>query len=1276
DSIAGVLVADNYIITVTDSNGCTAIDNTVIIEPTLLVSTINTSVNVSCNGGNDGQATVTTSGGTVPYSYLWSSGGITATETNLIAGTYTVTTTDSLGCSDLDTIVITEPAAPLSAITSSIDNLCFGDNTGSGIVTALGGTAPYTYLWSTIPSVNDSVNGLLIGTYIVTVTDTLGCTVTDSIVLNEPTILTISFSQTNVSCNGGNDGEAIVTPLGGTIPYSYAWSNSDADSIAESLSSGGYTLIVTDGNGCTENGGITITQPDLLAISITSTNVSCNAGNDGQAIVTPIGGTIPYTYVWSNADPDSIAGGLVAGNYGVTVTDSLGCVIIDSVEITEPLQLNFTFSQTNVSCNAGVDGQGSVIVTGGTLPYNYLWSNGDTDSLNTGLVVGTYILTVTDGLGCVLVDSIIITEPTQLTSTTTSTDILCFGANTGGAGVQVSGGTLNYSYSWDNGQGGDSLSSLLAGTYIVTITDGNNCTIVDSVILTEPAAGLSLSLTQTNVSCNGGSDGEVIVTPLGGTIPYTYLWSNADPDSIAGVLVADNYIITVTDTNGCIAIDNTVIIEPTLLVSNIVNVVNTFCGLPNGAALSTVTGGTLPYSISWSNGATANAISGVLSAGYTVLITDTNGCIQVDSVFIDNVPSPKVNITDSSDVLCFGGNTGTAVATPSFGIPGYNYMWAPSGETIANPTSLSAGTHIVTLTDGNGCNALDTVVIGEPTQLAIVVDTIITLTCFGSSDGEILVLANGGIPGYDYSWSNGDSSANIIGLASGIYTVTLTDTNSCAIDQTVVVTEPALLNVSIISFADEKCIGSNDGSSTITHTGGIAPYSYSWNSTPIQTSLTATNLSPGSYTVDVTDSNGCIASEVVIIGSPLPVITNGINDVILCYGDSINLVASASGGNGGYLFFWGSGIGLGNPITVAPTNTTVYLVNAIDQNGCVGTSEFVQVGVEALFQNDINVILNSPICQGSNTMVSATVNNTNTGPVTYSWNNALPNTSGPFQVTPTSPTTYVVTVTNQCGVSVIDSATVLFKPLPNVSFFGNGIDCAPVSVSFFDLSNTSVDAIVSWFWNFGDGGSSIDQNPVYNYNTAGNYDVSLTVTTNDGCENDTTLFNQVIVHPDPIADFTADALITDLEFPTVNFSNLSLGGAAYFWSFNDGDTTSLVNPSHTFQDTGTFYVNLLVTNQFGCTNDIDVPIVINPWFTIEVPNAFTPNPSGPNGGKYDVNSLLNNVFFPYTEFVEEYKLMIFNRWGELIFESDDLAIGWDGYFNGILSQQDVYVWKI
>ena len=181
--------------------------------------------------------------------------------------------------------------------------------------------------------------------------------------------------------------------------------------------------------------------------------------------------------------------------------------------------------------------------------------------------------------------------------------------------------------------------------------------------------------------------------------------------------------------------------------------------------------------------------------------------------------------------------------------------------------------------------------------------------------------------------------------------------------------------------------------------------------------------------------------------------------------------------------------------------------------------------------------------------------------------------------------------------------------------------------------------------------------------------MTLTVTTNQGCTNDTTIVNAVTVYPDPIADFSADPLVTDLQFPTINFTNHSIDGTSYLWNFADGDISTIFSPSHTYQDTGTFYVTLLVTSQYGCTAEIEIPIKINPYYTFQAPNAFTPNPNGPNGGQYDIYSLSNDVFYPFTEFVKDYHLMIFNRWGELIFESFDLAIGWDGYQKGILSGQ-------
>ena len=258
----------------------------------------------------------------------------------------------------------------------------------------------------------------------------------------------------------------------------------------------------------------------------------------------------------------------------------------------------------------------------------------------------------------------------------------------------------------------------------------------------------------------------------------------------------------------------------------------------------------------------------------------------------------------------------------------------------------------------------------------------------------------------------------------------------------------------------------------------------------------------------------------------------------------------------------------------------------------------------------------------------------------------------------------------------IISSALEFKPLPNVLFSGNGFDCAPIEVIFNDLSTTPIDSIVSWNWDFGDGELSNEQNPSHTYLTSGNYDVTLTVSTDEGCVNNNTIINSVTVHPNPIADFTATPFITDLDNAEISFIDQSDLAISYLWDFADGETSLIMNPIHTYQDTGTYNVNLTVTNSFGCEGSITLPVIVKPTFNFEIPNAFTPNPNGQNGGQYDINSLTNDIFYPFTKFVKDYHLMIFNRWGELIFESFDINKGWDGYLNGVMLQQDVYVWKI
>jgi gliding motility-associated-like protein len=301
----------------------------------------------------------------------------------------------------------------------------------------------------------------------------------------------------------------------------------------------------------------------------------------------------------------------------------------------------------------------------------------------------------------------------------------------------------------------------------------------------------------------------------------------------------------------------------------------------------------------------------------------------------------------------------------------------------------------------------------------------------------------------------------------------------------------------------------------------------------------------------------------------------------------------------------------------------------------------------------------------------------NTGNLTYSWNNGLGNGPGGYYVSPTQPTTYIVTVTNSCGASVTDSVQVTLNPPPTMILTSDtNTACVPALIQFYDssVSGNVNDPITSWYWNFGDGNYSSLSDPSHSYSQAGTYTVSLTITTNGGCTNNNGSAPLIInAMASPLANFSTNPSVTPMNVQTINFINQSSGGLTYFWDFGDGGTSVAVNPQHHFPTKGFYTVTLITTNQYGCTDTFR--IYTRGEGGIIFPTAFTPNADGPNGGTYNPFNTDNDVFFPFASGIKEFHMMIFNRWGELIFETNDINIGWDGYYRGKLCQQDVYVWK-
>jgi len=1093
-------------LTVTDNFGCTAAASFTITVASALVASIEGQTNVLCFGYATGSATVSVSGGTGSYSYSWNTTPVQtgATATGLTAGTYSVTVTDANKCTTTASVTLTQPKLLNAVIETQTNVLCFGDKTGSALVNVSGGTPggggvgpTYSYSWNTTPvQTAATATGLAAGTYTVTATDANGCTTTASVTITQPDALTASIAeQTNVLCFGNATGSAFVAVSGGSGNYLYSWNTTPVQTgaTATGLSAGTYTVTVTDEHNCTTTATVTITQPAraLSAFIEGQTNVLCFGNATGSATGSASGGTVPYSYSWNTTpvQTGATATGLTAGTYTVTVTDANKCTTTASVTILQPVAelVASIEEQTNVLCFGDKTGSAFVHASGGTTgggaagpSYTYSWNpSGQTTTTATGLTAGTYIVTVTDANGCTTTASVTVTQPDALTaSIAEQTNVLCFGNKTGSAFVNVSGGSGNYLYSWNTTpvQTTATATGLSDGTYTVTVTDEHKCTTTASVTITQPTAALSASLDGTNVLCFGAATGSATVLPSGGTGPYSYTWDTTpvQTGATATGLVAGTYTVTITDANHCTTSASIRITQPAAgLTATIAEPhTNILCfGNATGSATGSASGGTGPYSYSWNTtpvqtGATA---TGLNAGTYTVTVTDANKCTTTASVIITQPVAPLAAIISyHSNVLCFGNATATAIVSVSGGTggggvagPSYTYSWNPSGQTTPTATGLAAGTYIVTVTDANGCTTTASVTITQPDALIASIAEQTNVLCSGNATGSASVAVSGGSGNYLYSWNTTpvQTTATATGLSAGTYTVTVTDEHKCTTTATVTITQPArALSASILDYTNVLCFGNATGSATVSVSGGTDPYSYSWNTTPAQTGATATGLAAGTYTVTVTDANGCTTTASVTITQPdaLTATIEGQTNV-LCFGNATgSATVSVSGGTPGggvagptYSYSWNT-----TPVQTTATATGLvagtYTVTVTDEHKCTATASVTITQpklLSAVIEGQTNVL-----CFGDKTGSALVYVSGGTGPYSYSWSNGTTTATA----TGLAAGTYTVTVTdaNHCTTTATVTITQPDRALSasildytNVLCFGAATGSATVSVS-------------------------------------------------------------------------------------------------------------------------------------------------------------------------------------------------------------------------------------
>ncbi len=971
------LAAGSYYVTISDGAMCTKLDTISITNPSPIV--VNPSaLSSSCETNCDGSATANPTGGTgLTYTYAWCSGDVTqTTASNLCPGTYCITVTDSMGCSKTDSAEIV-PSIVINILTDTIGISCNGLCDGQATASPFGGVEPYSYLWNDpLTQTNPTAIGLCSGPYNIVVTDSTGCTASTSVTIPvAPNVLVPNGILTRVSCNGANDGTISATPSGGNPPYVLNWSTTPQTG----LSPGTYWVTVTDANLCSETDTLVITEPDSISPNATVVNVNCNGNNSGSISLAPSGGTPGYTYLWSGGlGINSSIAGLLAGFYTLTITDTVGCSRQDTYEITQPTV--FASNPYNIpeTCFGACDGIAGITVSGGTEPHTTNWSNMLTTDTVFNLCPGVYSAISIDANGCSTTENITILGNFELFANATGTSVSCSGSCSGTATATPSGGTGAYTYSWTTVLGSpilnptDSTNSLLCpDTYNVTVTDANGCIASGSYTVIEPNV-LQVTLDSTNVVCNGSNDGTAMATPIGGTAPYTYSWVGGSlpiPTNSSSIsnLIPGIYTVNVVDTNGCFFIGSVNIHEPSLIVVN-ENVVGANCGFNDGYITVAPSGGTLPYTHSWSNGSIQDSIGGLSVGFYTDTITDGNGCLQTFTFSISNPDGPSGVTVTVIDASCFGACDGAANVIPIGGTPGYTYNWNVPGKTDSTITGQCAGTLNLTVTDALNCVLNTFVVIGEADSITTN-STFTGTSCNGTCDGTASVTPSGGTAPYTYLWSNGSTTPSVSNLCIGTDSVTITDFNGCTKVVVFNITSPNILTVTT-SHTDVSCNGGSNGSATAQPLDGTAPYSYSWTDPLSQIVPTAVNLPAGTYTVTVTDFNGCSAADVATISEPSLIVANeGISDATCGANDgTINL--TPTGGTGTtYTYAWPT-IGAGFTVpNVSGLSAGSYPVEITDENNCMQSFliPISNVGGPTITTNSTNVSCDG-VCDATSTV--------------------------------------------------------------------------------------------------------------------------------------------------------------------------------------------------------------------------------------------------------------------------------------------------------------------
>ena len=1044
--------ANNYTITVTDANNCSATSNFILTQPPILVWDSIDNRDVSCFGGSNGLVTSSASGGTGVITYTLTPPGISNISGaffGLSIGSYTLTATDLNGCIVSSTFLINQAPPITWASVVSNSPSCIGNTNGSISVTAAGGNGGFEYQINPGGTINTTgvFSNLIVGSYTITAKDAKSCTYTTIVnIVPPPAVQLANVVTTFASCNPGCDGTAVLTGAGGNNVFTYSVNGGvfQGSPNYSLLCSSVYTVTVKDGNNCTGTGTFAITTANgPTALNTAITPVTCNGLSNGQITSTVVGGSGTINYLINPINTSNTTGifnGLAAGTFTITATDANGCTISSIATMTQPFPVLFTGTNvTNVSCFGGNNGLISTTAIGGNGIFTYTL-NPTAQSNTTGifgtLVSSIYTISVIDGNGCSNSISVTLSTPTEIIpSVPVTTNVSCNGGSNGTAQTTFTGGTGSIGYNLLPGNINNttgSFSNLSFGTYTITGTDINGCTKTITFNITQPTPLIISAATPTVPSCIPGGDATITVTASGGTVNYLYSINGGGAQNnnlFTNIGNAGIYTINVIDALGCSITSAVNVSTPPGPIVNSINTTQATCNPGcDGTITLAASGGTgiISYSINAAPYQASNVFNGLCSNTYTVTIKDVLGCTLSSVTTITTTPSPVLNSTSFTNVFCNNGNNGSITLGYSGGTNPINFVLQPGN--ISNTSGLfiglGANTYTIVGTDANGCTLSTSVVIAQPQTLNFNPPVTTPPSCFGGSNGTITVSTFGGAGSIIYTISPIMGGFNNPGTFTGLlgnatYTITATDLNGCSATTVASISSPTQVVVNTMTSSPITCFGASNGAIIANASGGVGTINYTLQPGAINNQTGIFNgLNGITYTVIASDANGCSAnSSIAVFQPPAISISNSNSTNIICFGQINGTVSvSANGGTAPLNYTLQPSNQQNSTGSFTGLSANIYTITITDANGCTLTTTLTVI--EPTFVQITNTASTNILCYGQS---NGTINVTAQGGVGIMSYTLLPgnilNTNGAFNGLPINTYTILSADANGCSTS-------------------------------------------------------------------------------------------------------------------------------------------------------------------------------------------------------------------------------------------------------------------